>query len=157
VTIETVVLDHLLASPPVAAIIGTRGYQLVLPQSPTLPAMRVQLIDEIETYVLIGLTNCFRARIQVDIWTDAEAAGDPYEEARAGSTAIRDALAVTAHGGQRFMDGSPTVLEVTSVQTLDKTVDYEADELRRIRVRQDFAVVYREVSLIARASSWRVH
>jgi hypothetical protein len=148
VTIEQAVLEHVLASGPVAAIVGTRGYQLILPQKPTLPALRVQLISEIERLRLDGeLTNLFWARVQVDLWTNTRDNGDGYALAREGGIAIRNALALRSAGGQSFSSGgSPGELEVTSVEPLDKAIDYEAGELRQIRARQDFGVMFRELS-----------
>lgn len=143
--IEGVILAHLLASGPVAAVVSTRGYQLKLPQNPVLPALRVQLIGEVESYTLTALTNFFVARIQVDLWTAESIGSDPYTAVRAGGRAIRNALVIASCGGQSFSVGSPSDVQVTSVRTLDRTVTYEADELRMIRLQQDFSVVYREL------------
>jgi hypothetical protein len=100
----------------------------------------------VETYVLAGvLTNFFRARIQVDVWAEDDGATDPYATARAGGQAINDALA-----GQAFIVGdgaSPeSFVDVTSIQLIDRAVDYVAEELRLVRVRQDYAVVFRQVT-----------
>lgn len=142
--IEVAILAHLLAGPDVAAIVGTRGYQLILPQKPTLPALRTQLIDEPEDVNLAGeLTNFFRARVQVDVWAPAASGNDPYVAARAAAVAIRDRLALRSAGGQQFVAGDPgATVAVTSVQVVDKAIEYEADEFRAVRARTDFSVVY---------------
>ena len=145
--IETAVLFHLLAQSPVIAIVGTRGYQLKLPQKATLPALRTQVIVEDEFVNLKGdLTNLFVAHVQVDLWTNETDGGDGYATARAGGTAIHDALVLKSAGGQVFSVGSPAEIAVSSVLALGSAVDYEAEELRQIRVRQDFRLMYQELS-----------
>jgi hypothetical protein len=37
-------------------------------------------------------------------------------------------------------------VDVTSIQLIDRAVDYVAEELRLVRVRQDYAVVFRQVT-----------
>jgi hypothetical protein len=144
VSIEQLVLEHLLASDDVEAIVDDRGSLLILPQDSELPALRVQLIDEIERVTLAGdLTNLFRARVQVDVWTSADAAENPYASARAAGQTIRNRLVLKSAGGQRFEGGgSPPTLAVSSVQTLDKDIDYDPDERRLVRMRQDFGLLF---------------
>lgn len=146
-TIEQAVLEHLLASAEVTAYVGTRGYQLVLPQKATLPAFRVQLISDVTRMTLTGeLTNLFWARLQVDVWTHTRDNGDGYATAREAGIAIRNALALPSAGGQTWSaGGSPAEIDITSVQPLDTAVEYLAEELRQIRVRQDFGVMFTEV------------
>jgi len=147
VTIEQAVIERLIASTEVAAYVSTRVYQLVLPQKATLPAARVQLISDITRLNLVGeITNLFWARVQVDVWTHTRDNGDGYATAREAGIAIRNALALPSAGGQTFSaGGSPAEITVTSVQPLETSVDYAADELRQIRVRQDFGVMFQEV------------
>lgn len=143
--IEVAVLTHLLAGSDVAAIVGTRGYQLHLPQKPTLPALRTQLIDEIERVNVKGqVANLFKARIQVDVFASEFTDTDAYTTAREGITAVRNRLAISAYGGQTFNVGSPGDIQVTSVQPMEKAVEYESEELRQVRARQDFEIMYLE-------------
>jgi hypothetical protein len=145
--IEVAVLMHLLAQSPVISVVGTRGYQLRLPQKPTLPALRTQLIGEVEMVTLKGdLTNLFAARVQVDLWTNETDGGDGYTTARDGGVAIRNALMLTSAGGQVFSVGSPAEIAVSSVELLDRTIEYEPEEFRQIRLRQDFRLMFQELS-----------
>jgi hypothetical protein len=138
--IEVAVLARLLADTVIDDIVDGRGYQLKLPQSPSYPAIRVQLISEVEAYVLTAaLTNFFKARVQVDSWASDASASDPYAAARALGQAVNDSLA-----GASFTQDD---VEVSSIQLIDRVVDYEAEELRLIRVRQDYAVVFRVIAV----------
>lgn len=133
--IEVAFWSRLSNDTQVASLTGGRVYQLKLQQSPDYPAVRIQLVSEVQTYVLArDLTNFFRARVQVDAWAD-ESSSDQYAAARGLGQAINDAL-----DGQAFTEGD---VEVSSVQLLDRTVEYELQELGLVRVRQDYAAVYR--------------
>jgi hypothetical protein len=140
VTVEQAVLDHLVADGDVAALVGTRVYQLVLPQGGTLPAVRVQLIDEPVDYHLRGEVDITRARVQVDAYAGEASGVDPYSGATALGEAIHAALS-----GMKFSVGSPA-LEVTGVFRQNREVLYEAEELRLVRVLQDYWVWSRTVN-----------
>lgn len=139
-TVEQAVVDRLRTTAGVSALVGTRVYQLLLPQQPTLPAIRVQLIDEPRWYHLRGESAVTRARVQVDVFEAATIAA-PYVSAAAVADAVDAALS-----GQVFTDGSPTTLEVVGVFRQDRQVLYEADELRLVRVLQDYWVLSRTVN-----------
>jgi len=135
VNVEAAVVAHLASDMAIAALVGTRVYHLKLPQSAKLPAVRVQLIDEQVGYQLRGEDGATPARIQVD----AFAAEPAYDVAIAIATAVDDALS-----GQRFSVGSPA-FEVIGVFRLDRRVMYEAEELRLVRVLQDYRVWSRTI------------
>lgn len=140
-------LAHLLAGPDVAAVVGSRGYLLKLPQKVTLPALVTQLIDQPEEVTLDGeLTNFFRARIQVDIYAAEADAANPYVTVRTGDRAVRNRLALKSAGGQVFTSGSPSDVRVSSVQPLDLALEYEPDELQLVRARRDFFVTYQDAA-----------
>ncbi len=135
-TVEEAVLEHLVADVGVSALVGSRVYQLKLPQKPTLPAVRVQLIDEPVTYHLRGGYTLTRARVQTDAFASEASGGDPYRSALAVAEAIDTALS-----GQRFTSqGSPPERQITGAFREDRRVMYEADELREVRVLQDYIV-----------------
>jgi hypothetical protein len=135
VTVEQVVRERLLADVTLAALVGTRVYMLKLPQKPTLPAVRVQLITEPRGYQLRGEDGAVRSRVQVDAY-QYETATDPYDSV----SDVADA-ASTALSGHRFTDaGSPVSLEVTGAFRQSRRVLYEAEEFRLIRISQDFIV-----------------
>lgn len=136
-TVEDVVCERLASDTAVAALVGTRVYQLILPQKPTLPAVRVQLIDDPSLYHLRGSEDTARARVQVDAYADEMQSADPKATADAVAAAVHAALS-----GQRFMaSGSPAPLEVLGAFRDARRTLYEADELRLVRVSQDYLIV----------------
>lgn len=129
--VERMVADRIAADSAVQALVSTRVYQLKLPQRPTLPAIRVQLIDEPETYHLRGEDSVTRARVQVDAYVWEVGVTDPYASVEAVADAARDALV-----GEPFTTGGRT----GSAFRETRSVIYEGEELRLIRVTQDFTV-----------------
>lgn len=134
-TVEQAVRERLLADGALAVLVSTRVYMLKLPQKPTLPAVRVQLVDEPKDYHLRGEDGATRARVQVDAY-QYETATDPYDSVSDVADAAHDALS-----GQRFTDtGSPVSLEVTGAFRQSRRVLYEVEAFRLIRISQDFTV-----------------
>jgi hypothetical protein len=137
VTPEQAVLERVLDIAAVAALIGTRGYLLKLPQGPTLPAVRVQLIDEAGNMHLRGAGGPYRSRVQVDAFAHEASGGDPY----AGVTAVAEAIHGDGSGtGLAGWKGGSAALTITGAVRIDRMVTYEPDELRLVRVRQDYMV-----------------
>jgi hypothetical protein len=131
-SVESAVRARLVGDAGVNAIVSGRVYQLVLPQKPTLPAVRVQLIDEPSDYHLRGPNGLHRARVQTDAYT-TEAEG--YSACVSLADAIDDALS-----GDIFSDGnSPSVNVVGCFRESRRTV-YEPGELRLVRIMQDYTV-----------------
>ena len=131
--VEVAVRSHLLADSAVIALVGTRGYTLRFPQSPTLPAFRVQLIDEQEPAHLRGGNDLRPARVQVDA-VAAEASGvDPYAQATGLADAISDALMSQAP----FVVGD---LTLKVVERQSRAPMYDPDELRLVIAGQDFLI-----------------
>jgi hypothetical protein len=141
VSVEEAVRQQLLADAGLAALVGTRVWALVLPEHGDLPAVRVQLVDEPSTYHLRGEDALTRARVQVDAYAEEGAAADPYASAQAVADAVHAALS-----GVRFAVGSPVSREVTGAMRDSRRVLYEAEELRQVRVSQDYIVWSRPVS-----------
>lgn len=139
--IEAAIRDHLVADAGVFAIAGTRGYQLKLPQEPTLPAFRVQLISDPRSYHMRGPNKLCRARIQIDAYGEESARPDPYATTNSLALAIEAVLS-----GKVFIAGSPIECKVTGAKQEDRRVGYESEELRQIRVSLDYTVWYRVVS-----------
>lgn len=140
-TVEQAVLDHVLADPTVEALASDRGYQLRLPQTPTYPAFRVQLIDEPQDAHLRGGSDTKRARVQIDVYTEEGDDNDAYSECVALADAIDGALIPAP-----FTDASPATLQVTGVLRLDRSPMYEPDDLRLVRIMLDYAVWHRSVN-----------
>lgn len=120
-----------------AALAGGRIYQLKLPQRPTLPAIRVQLIDDGTTTHLRGEDRAIRSRVQVDVYV--EDTGDAYDTAVALAQAVHERLVgapfVVSDGGSPADRGT-----VTGVFRVLRRPLYEAEELRLVRIQQDYIV-----------------
>ena len=115
-----------------------------LPETPTLPAVRVQLIDEPLSYHLRGRDDVVRSLIQVDaVANEFDAVHpDPYGSAAALATAIDNALS-----GQVFTDGGSPISVVAHVALrMSKRVIYDPDELRQVRIMQDYTVWWTSVN-----------
>lgn len=140
-TVEDLVCERLAATSGVTALVGTRIYQLVLPQKPTLPAVRVQLIDDPSAYHLRGESKVTKARVQVDAYAGKASSADPKAVADAVADAVHTALS-----GQRFGSvGSPVELRVLGAFKDDRRTMYEPDEIEQVRVQQDYMVVSRRM------------
>lgn len=126
-TVEEVVADRLVN----AGVAGGRVYQLILPQKPTLPAVRVQLIDEPTDYHLRGDVDVTRARVQVDVYGAVVGVADPYDAVSDVAAAVNTALSGTV-----FEIGGRSAKSFRE----SRRVLYEGEELRLIRVSQDFTV-----------------
>lgn len=143
-TVEEAVIARLYADLPVKALVNNRIYQLILPQDPTLPAIRVQLIDEPEHYHLRGVQNVYRARVQTDAFGSSTVTG-AYGLVVDLADAVNDAM--RAEPPYEELDvGSPvTGVSILGTMRDSRRVMYEAEEIRAIRVLQDFMVIYRMV------------
>lgn len=142
-TVEVAICEQLLAASGLTALVGSRIYHVKLPQKPTLPAVRVQLIDEPRDYHLRGVHGSTRALVQVDAYAaevSATAGYDPKATVDAVAAAIDAALS-----GQRFTNGSPATIEITSCFRDARRPLYDADDLRLLRVSQDYRVVSKGV------------
>lgn len=138
-----VVIERLGNIGGVTAIVGTRIFQLKLPQTPTLPAIRVQEIDVVDGYHLRGEVSLKPARVQVDVFVPERSAQDPLEQAHALADAIHgDGNGTSATGLSGWIGdigGSPAV-RVHGMFRKDRADTYEGDELRLVRTRQDYMV-----------------
>jgi hypothetical protein len=138
VTPETAIRDRIVALGTAA---GSRVYLLILPQSPTLPAVRVQLIDDFGiTHLRGGGSGLRTARVQVDAYAREGSGTDPYTVASDLADEINGDDAGSGLSGYR---GTVSGMEIQSVAFVDRQALFEADELRLVRVRQDFFVWYR--------------
>lgn len=136
-SVEMAVLTHLRQTAGVTALVSSRTYQVRLPETPTLPAVRVQLISEPHDHHLRGADGALRARVQVDIFVSDEAA-DPYGSLQSISAAVMAAL-----DGQVFTVNS---VEITGAMCVDRRVLYEAEDLRLWREMQDYVVWSRSIN-----------
>jgi len=106
VTPEQAILERILALSAVTALVSDRVFMLKLRQGETLPAVRVQLIDEGESQHLRGGAGIFQSRIQVDVYAAEDTGGDPYASASEIALAIQGDDAGSGLSGWRGFSGS---------------------------------------------------
>lgn len=141
--VEAVIVERLVADAAVAALVSGRVFLLKLPQRVTLPAIRVQLIDEPLGYHLRGEHGCARARVQVDCYAAEASGGNSYTSASDVADSVDDALS-----GQKFENiGSPVSISVSGCFREDRRTLYEdADDRKLVRVMQDYYVWSRKIA-----------
>lgn len=139
---EEAVIARLSQIASVTALVGQRIYMMVLAQNTPMPAIRVQVIDDLTPYHLRGGYRQGPARVQVDCWAAATTGADPYAAALAVAEAIHGDEAGSGLSGWRGSLGSPA-FTVQGIFRVDRDVDWESEERREVRVRQDYQVHYR--------------
>lgn len=144
-TPELAICERLAATSAVTAIVpSARIYEFVLPQSPTLSLVLVQLIADPRNYHLRGPSKLNRSRIQVDAYVPERAVSandDPGENLNALADAIDGSL-----NGKAFTVGTPVSMRVTGVFQQDRRKLREPNELRYLRVMLDYVVWSQTVS-----------
>jgi hypothetical protein len=120
-------------------LVDVRIHAMKLPQSPTLPAVRLALVGEPKTYHLRGVNSMTRARIQVDTYVDETPATDVDPEDQLDAVA---AAADAALSGKTFTVGTPAVIRITGVLAIGerRKLPETHDELRLLRSSQDYIV-----------------
>lgn len=136
-TIEEAIRDHLVADAGVDAIVDGRVWQLVLPEHGTLPAVRIQLIDEPRELHLRGIDNARLIRMQADSFVGITGA-DPYNAAVSLADAVEAALTP-----EPFTAGSSPGFFVMSVKPDDRRPFFEETPQKLVRMQQDFLIWYR--------------
>lgn len=142
--IATAIRERLLEMAPLTALVGARVYVDVLGQKPTLPAVRVQRIDEDEDMHLRGPVGVHRARVQVDAVGTSKASADAVDEAVRGDGLGTGATGLLGWAGS--VGGSPGVIDVLSILPLGVQEFYNAAELREYVIARDFRVTWREAA-----------
>jgi hypothetical protein len=139
-TITDAVCRWLLEAPAVAAMVGARVYQLKLPQQPTLPAIRVQLIAEPARYHLRGVVNAWEALVQVDAYANEfdPAYPDPYDRVQTLAAVIDETVS-----------GQTTTLDTIAIVGCfrdSRMPLYEPQALREARILQDYRCIYHDLA-----------
>ena len=148
-TPEQAVVERLRATTALVALVGQRIYQLLLPQQVQMPAVRVQEISEATEYHERGEVNAYITRVQVDAYAAPASGQDPYVVAVSVADAVHggyvNGQAVALSGWRGLAGGSPAALQVDHCRRVDRRAMFEAEELRLVRVRQDYFVHWRRV------------
>lgn len=139
---EEAVVARLLTVPAVTAIVGTRIWLVLIPQSPVMPCVRVQQISQIDEGLHDrGAGGVGWARVQVDAIANLTTGGNGYATVRELTDAI--------HGDGRGDDatgllgwkGAIAPLEILGIfSILDGVAEITPDALQQIRIRRDYQV-----------------
>lgn len=141
-TSADVVLARLATLSAVTTLASTRLYQMKLPQSPTYPAVRVQQISVVDTHHLRGVSQPTTYRVQVDAYVREASGLDALGSCQALAAAIHgDGNGPSATGlhGWKGAIGSPP-LTVQLVTRANYAEGYDPEELRTVRIRQEYMV-----------------
>ena len=137
-TVEQAVRTKLLATVGVTSLVNQRVWTQILPQDPTLPAVRLQVIDEVPRAHLRGINDLVPTRLQVDVFTGKNSS-DPYGTANTVMDAVTDALTPTPFSATGT--GSPAeVVDVVHAMPQGRQPLYIAEEKLQVRIQQDFIV-----------------
>lgn len=143
-TVEEIIVDRVAEITAVSAIVGSRVYLDKLPHSPTFPAVRVLLVDDLDAYHLRGPQKPQRARVQVDAFAHETSGVDPYAQVTALADAINgdgEGPAASGLSGWKGLVGSPAV-EIHSCFRASRLRRYDPDELNLLTMSQDYIVSY---------------
>ncbi len=142
--------ERLLDITALTTLVGQRVFELVLPQNEKRTAVRFQVLGASRPDHLRGPVNQVAQRVQVDVYVPIGPI-DPLGDARAIADAVRgDGLGTGATGFWGWVGtvgGSPEAIEIRRVELLDDgDALYESDEIRRVRIRQDYRVHWRTMT-----------
>lgn len=83
---QQALIDHLLGSPPVNGLAGTRIRPAMRGQNDNTPCVVVSLISSVPAYHLSGQSDLAESRVQIDCW------GTNASEARGLARAVKVSL-----------------------------------------------------------------
>lgn len=149
-TISDALCQRLRGDAGVSGFVGTRVYQLKLPQQPTLPALRVQLVSEPTTYHLRGPVNAWQALVQVDAYASEfdPAFPDPYDQVERLATAVEQALS----GVLATVD----TIVIIGCFRVSRAPLYDPGALRLARILQEYRCTYHDRT-VALSTTRRPH
>jgi hypothetical protein len=140
ISIESAICEHLaneLIASPGADVQAV--YQLIVEQSPELPVVRVQLVDENRPPHLRGPAGACFARIQTDVYVAWGT--ESYTQAYEIMQAIEDALFP-----QPFQaGGSPPELQIMGAFPQGRQPAFVSSERKMVTQTQDFFVWWRRM------------
>jgi len=126
---EVGLINKLLATAPLTALVSTRIYFAEAPEPPTLPYVTMTRIDAPRVHSLTGPSGLAAARVQIDVYAKS------VKAARAIGKTIREAI----DGFRGIQSG----VNLQGVLLLDEMDGY-SDSLELRRVTQDYRVWYNE-------------
>lgn len=127
-TIETETHARLAANGTISGLVSTRIYPLILPKSPTMPALVYHKVSGPRVHDLDGASGRALPRIQIDSWADT------YTGAQALAAAVRGSL-----------DGYNGLLTtIRATFKLDNEIDDYEEDTKLYRVIQDYIISHTE-------------
>jgi len=139
---EEAVVQRLLAIPAVTAIVGTRVWLVMIPQSPVMPCVRVQQVSQIDEGLHTrGSGGVGWARVQVDAIANLTTGGNGYTTIRTLTETLHgNGRGPTATGllGWKGVIGPLTITGIFSI--LDAVAEITPDAVQQIRFRRDYQV-----------------
>jgi hypothetical protein len=150
VTLGDGIKERLLAMAPLTSLVGQRVFELVLPQNEKRTAVRFFVMGAPRPTHRRGPVNHFSQRVQVDSYVPIGGI-DPLGEVKAIADAVMgDGLgddATGLSGWRGSLVGSPDTLHVFDVEVTDDGQGMvEMDEIRRVRIRQEYRVHWRALA-----------
>ncbi len=118
----------LISDPTCSAAVQGTVYPLLLPEKAALPTATFQVISDVPTYTLDGLTFA-KARVQIDAW------GLAYGDASNVAQVIRTVL-------ERYAGTLPNGLLLSSSEIDDGPIDYYEPDSRLYRAQTDYVLYY---------------
>lgn len=145
--------ERLLAMSPLTTLVSDRVFELVVPQNVRAKSVRFLVLGAPRPTHIRGPVNQHVNRVQVDTYVPIGGI-DPLAEANAIAAAVMgDGLGEQAtglHGWEGYVGGSPAQLHIFDVKvTEDGQASLEMDEQRRVRVRQEYRVHWRDAQVEA--------
>lgn len=134
--VVSTVRNRLLTIASVTALAGSRVYAQTLPQSPTLPAVLVELVSEVQASHLRGGEQMRTTRVQVTSVALSRAAAVALDAAAQGDGAGSG----LSHWSGSI--GSPSVT-VRWTEPAGVREGYDPHELRQYRISRDYMVRHR--------------
>ena len=145
--IEMAIADRVAGLAPVVAIAGARVYLDRLPQSPTYPCVRVELVDDLAHDAPAGPGGPgHRAHPGRRLRRSQVSGADPYQVASDLADAIEgDGLGDGASGCRvsRHDRRQSRAARCWGFPDRSAGAEYDPDELRVITISQDYRVEYR--------------
>ena len=146
-TIGDAVKERLLAMTPLTTLVNQRVYETVLPQNEKRTAVRFFVLGAPRPKHIRGPINQFSQRVQVDSYVPIGPL-DPLSDCKAIAAAVMgNGLGPNASGlfgWQGYLVGSPPEIHIFDVEvTADDQSSVEMDEIRRVRIRQEYRVHWR--------------
>lgn len=135
-----VVHAYLLTLSAVTALVGGRIWTYRFKQSPTLPAVLVSQVSEIQFGHLRGTVGLRWCRIQIDVISATIREARQVDQAVMGAYATGSPVGPTGLLGVHTSVGSPAVVMICPAVLGYREPDFEADELRLSRTSRDYQV-----------------